>query len=187
MQRLFILIVGMPGSGKSLVVQAARDLGLPVYTMGDVVREETLRTYGQITHELMVSVSRSLREKHGDEVIALKIIERIPSDQRIVVIDGVRSMREVDVFRKHGRTVIIAIHASPQTRFRRLLERRRPGDPSSYNEFLRRDLTELGFGIGNVIAIADYMIVNECPPEETLNKAKSILMELVKEHGGNHS
>ncbi|MEM1596249.1 MAG: dephospho-CoA kinase, partial [Desulfurococcaceae archaeon] len=114
-------------------------------------------------------------------------IERIPSDQRIVVIDGVRSMREVDVFRKHGRTVIIAIHASPQTRFRRLLERRRPGDPSSYNEFLRRDLTELGFGIGNVIAIADYMIVNECPPEETLNKAKSILMELVKEHGGNHS
>ncbi|MEM1596250.1 MAG: AAA family ATPase, partial [Desulfurococcaceae archaeon] len=44
LQRLFILIVGMPGSGKSLVVQAARDLGLPVYTMGDVVREETLRT-----------------------------------------------------------------------------------------------------------------------------------------------
>lgn len=187
MHRLFILVVGMPGSGKSILVQVANELKLPVYTMGDVVREETLKNYGQITHDLMVNVSRILRERYGDEIIAIKTIERIPHDQKIVVIDGVRSLKEVDVFKKHGKTVIIAIHASPQTRFKRLLERRRPGDPSSYGEFLKRDLVELSFGIGDVIALADYMIVNEGSLEETLNKARSVLIKLVKTHGENNS
>jgi len=38
-----ILIAGMPGSGKSIVSSIARELGLPVYVMGDVVREEARR------------------------------------------------------------------------------------------------------------------------------------------------
>jgi dephospho-CoA kinase len=184
-QRLFILIAGMPGSGKSLVVQVARELGLSVYNMGDVVREETLKRYGQITHDLMVNVSRVLRIERGDEIIALKTIERIHSDEKIVVVDGVRSLKEVEVFRRHGDTVIVAVHASPRARFKRLLARKRPGDPESYEEFARRDLTELSFGLGDVIALADYMVVNEGTIEEALSKARNILLELVREHGGN--
>lgn len=55
---LYILVAGMPGSGKSIVAEAARELGLPVYTMGDVVREEALKRYGVVSPELMVSLSR---------------------------------------------------------------------------------------------------------------------------------
>jgi dephospho-CoA kinase len=186
-RRLFILLTGMPGSGKSVVVEVARELGIPVYTMGDVVREETLRRYGVITHELMVETSRSLREEFGDEVVALRTLERIPDDHLVVLIDGVRSLREVEVFKRRGEVVIIAVHASPKTRFKRLIERKRPGDPSTLEEFTKRDLTELRFGLGEVIALADHMIVNEGPIEEAKRAAREILRRLVEEHGRSDS
>jgi len=183
---LFILVAGMPGSGKSIVVDAARELGLPVYTMGDVVREETYRRYGTISPELMVSTSEELRRMYGENIVAVRTIERIKQstgDSGVVVVDGVRSLIEVEEFRRHGETVILAVHASPKTRFKRLLQRRRPGDPSTYEEFYRRDITELGFGLGSVIALADYMIVNESSPEEAKAQALRILSSLVKNHG----
>ncbi len=170
-------IVGMPGSGKSVIAKAARDLGIPVYNMGDVVREETMRRYGKITPELMRKTSIELRKEYGPQVIALRTIERIKKDKHdgFVVIDGVRSLDEVNVFMQYGDVIIIAIHASPKTRFRRILERKRPGDPTSWEEFRERDLTELKFGIGNVIALADYMIVNEGTIEEAYKRAREIL------------
>lgn len=181
--KTFVLIAGMPGSGKSIIVDVAKELNIPAYTMGDVVREETLKRYGTIAPELMVKTSKLLREEFGEDVIAVRTLERIREDHCIVLIDGVRSLKEVEFFRKHGTVVIIAVHASPGTRFKRLLERRRPGDPSNHEEFTRRDLTELGFGLGHVIALADYVIVNEGLPEEAREKARRILASLVESHG----
>lgn len=183
MKRLFIIVTGMPGSGKSILVDEARKLNLPVYVMGDVVREETLRRHGVITPELMVETSRRLRLEHGDEVVAMRTLEKIKPGEKIIVIDGVRSLREVEVFRQSGEVFIIAIHASPRTRFKRLVERKRPGDPVTYEEFARRDMTELEFGLGDVIALADYVIVNEGSIEDARREASRILRELVKQYG----
>jgi dephospho-CoA kinase len=173
----------MPGSGKSVVVEEARNLGIPVYVMGDMVREEALRRYGRVTPELMVETSRLLRREHGEDVIAKRTLEKIRPCERVVVVDGVRSLREVEVFRRHGDVVVIAVHASPRTRFQRLLKRGRPGDPSNYEEFYKRDVTELGFGLGEVIALADYIIVNEGSIEETKAKARELFEKLLREVG----
>lgn len=179
---LFVLVTGMPGSGKSIVASTARELGIPVYTMGDVVREETLKRYGTVTPELMVETSRKLREEYGEDVVAVRTLERIIRENplaKVVLIDGVRSVIEVEVFRKMGDVVIIAVHASPKTRFERLRKRGRPGDPSNFEEFKKRDMVELGFGLGSVIALADYMIVNEGTLEEAVEATRRILSELV--------
>ena len=180
-RRLFILVTGMPGSGKSVVVEEARNLKIPVYVMGDVVREETIKRYGAVTPELMVETSRALREEYGEEIVAQRTIERIKPCEQVVVIDGVRSLSEVEVFKRHGDVVIIAVHASPRTRFERLLKRGRPGDPSSYEEFYKRDMTELSFGLGSVIALADHIIVNEGSVKEAKSKASKLFKKLLKE------
>ena len=180
---LIVCIVGMPGSGKSVVVKAAKDIGIPVYNMGDVVREETLKRYGKITPEFMRLTSINLRKEHGSTIIAERTIERIKKDgldKCIIVVDGVRSLDEINVFKKYGDVVIIAIHASPKTRFERLLKRKRPGDPDNWEEFYKRDKVELEFGIGSVIALADHMIVNEGPIEEAYKRAREILERMIE-------
>jgi dephospho-CoA kinase len=180
-KRFFVLVAGMPGSGKSIVVEEAVNLGIPVYVMGDVVREETLKRYGKVTPDLMVKTSRDLREEHGEEVIALRTIERVKPCEKVVVIDGVRSLREVEVFKRYGSVITVAVHSSPKTRFERLLRRKRPGDPSTYDEFYERDMTELRFGLGDVIALADYVVVNEGDIEEAKAKSREIFMKILKE------
>lgn len=175
-----IVIAGMPGAGKSIVAKAARDLGLPVYNMGDIVREETLKMFGVITPETMRETSRLVRLKHGKTYVAEKTLQRIREEDGIVVIDGTRSLDEVEVFRKKGEVTILAVHASPKTRFKRLLRRGRAGDPRNWDDFVKRDMTELRFGLGDVIALADYMLVNESTIDVLYNASKRVLEGLMK-------
>jgi dephospho-CoA kinase len=128
-------------------------------------------------------LARRLREEYGPTIVAEKVAEKLRADckHNIVLVDGVRSLDEVKVFEKLGRTIIIAIHASPRTRFERLRRRGRPGDPKTWEEFRQRDLTELGFGLGGVIALADYMLVNEGSIEEFEERVRRLLDQIVSE------
>ncbi len=177
-----IIVVGMPGAGKSLLSKAAEMLGIPVLVMGDVVREETENLGLEPTPENIGRVAVLLREKYGDDVIAKKILEKISSSRsKVVMIDGVRSLHELNFFkRKAGEIIIVAIHASPKTRFKRLIERGREDDPKTWEEFCKRDERELRFGIGSVIALADVMLVNEeIDKNEMLKRAYEALKRVI--------
>jgi len=76
----------------------------------------------------------------------------------------VRSLDEIRTFKDafpEEKIIIIAVHSSPRKRFERLSKRGRSDDPKTWSEFEARDWKELKFGIGSVIALADYLIVNE--------------------------
>lgn len=159
-----VAFTGMPGSGKSVAVDCARKLGLPVFRMGDAVWDE-VRSRGLPLEEGHVGrVATQMREKHGPGIWAVRTIERIrKSAAPLVVIDGVRSTAEVDTFRRElgADFVLIALHASPATRLSRLLARHRADDVRDDREFSARDERELGWGLGRAIALADIMVVNE--------------------------
>jgi len=176
-----VLVAGMPGAGKSIVSKAARDLGIPVYNMGDIIREDTLKFYKEITPETMRETSQKVRKLYGEDYVARRTLEKIKEKEGVVLIDGVRSLIEVEVFKGRGPTCIIAVHASPRTRFERIKKRGRPGDPNDWEEFVKRDYVELSFGVGNVIALADFMIVNECSIDEAYRGAKGILERLMRD------
>ena len=179
-RRVIVVVAGMPGSGKSLVSRAAREIGLPVYVMGDVVREEAARRGLEPTPANLNRVARSLREEYGPTIVAERTAQKFRGDEEAVLVDGVRSLDEIKVFRRYGDVVVVAVHASPRTRFERIRRRNRPGDPKTWEEFVARDMTELGFGIGNVIALADYMIVNEDKAmDEVLEEAKKLLRDKI--------
>jgi dephospho-CoA kinase len=164
----------MPGSGKSLVVKAAIDEGFDVVTMGDVVREETTKRGLELTPANVGRVMLDLRAEGGDTIIAEKCIPKIEQKQNPkIVIDGLRSYVEAEVFSKHfANFILITVHASPQTRFNRLSARGRSDDPKTLKVFHERDMRELGVGIGNAIALAEYVIVND-GTKETLNSRVS--------------
>ncbi len=163
-----IVVTGMPGSGKSIFSETARELGFEVYVMGDVVRRELVRRGLPITRSNMAMVAVELRKIYGEDFVAKMTVNEVFSSHggsdgcRYVVIDGSRSLKEIEVFRKSfSEVIIIGIHASPKTRFARLSSRGREGDPKSWEEFVARDSLELSLGLGSVIAMADIMIVND--------------------------
>jgi len=57
----------------------------------------------------------------------------------------------------------------------RLFERRRSDDPRTREIFIERDLRELNVGLGNAIATADYLIVNEGTKAQLEKKIRKVL------------
>jgi len=157
-----LLITGMPGAGKSIVAEFFKQEGYPVICMGDIIREEVRKKGLEYTPETGKKTMLELREKYGNNAVAIKCIEKIKKmDDETIIVEGVRSLDEVNEFKKIANIKIIGIHASPETRFKRLSTRKRGDDPDNYDIFQERDLRELKIGLGNVIALSDIMIINE--------------------------
>jgi dephospho-CoA kinase len=177
--KVVVGIAGMPGAGKGIFRRTVQRMGYPVVTMGDEVREEVKRRNLQPTPQNLGKTMLSLRELEGPAAIAKRCIPKLRNQpHRTVVIDGIRSLAEVDEFKKQFPSfILVAIHASPKTRYRRLFRRRRSDDPPDWKTFMERDLRELGIGMGSVISVADYLIVNE----GSIGKLKQKIMRLNRE------
>ena len=156
-----ICVTGMAGCGKEEFVKVAEERGLPIIRMGDIVREEAKRRGLKFSDESVGGMAHEERVKHGFGVWAERTIPRVK--EAVTIIDGIRGREEVEVFRRTfgDRLVVVAIHASPRTRYARILKRGRGDDVISQGEFQRREERELGWGLAEVIATADHMVVNE--------------------------
>lgn len=164
-----VAVTGMPGAGKSTAAQALVKTGWRRVVMGDVIRAETKRRGYEPDAKHTGEVMASLRKERGEAAVAdlcLETISKIGADR--VVVDGIRSMAEVEAFRKKARVILIAVHASPARRFELLKERGRSDDPLSQEMFVERDQRELGVGIGKAIALADETISNQHTTPEKL-------------------
>ncbi|ASI98949.1 dephospho-CoA kinase [Thermococcus celer] len=185
---MIIIVTGMPGSGKSKIVKEFERRGFPSVSMGDVVREETLRRGLELTRENVAKVSVRLRQELGQNAVAKLAVERVRAlleENEVVVIDGVRSLDEVGTFRgafPAERILIIAVHTPPALRFERLRARGRHDDPRNWEDFEERDWKELRFGIGGVIAMADHMLVNDGSEDEYDKKVRELVDAILSEH-----
>jgi dephospho-CoA kinase len=164
----------MPGAGKSLVVETARELGYSIVAMGDVIREETKKRNLELNPHNVGKVMLELRAEGGNYVVAQKCIPKIEQEtNERVLVDGLRSLHEADIFKEHfPNFTLVAVHASPDVRFNRLALRNRSDDPSNWQVFHDRDMRELGVGLGNVIAMAEKLLVNDVCIESFKNQVR---------------
>lgn len=173
-----VATTGMPGAGKELAVDIAEEIGLPVVRMGDLVREETERRGLPDEPESYGQVAVHLRAQEGPGIWAQRTIERIEQlDAETVLIDGVRSLVELDTFRDAlgDNLLVVAVLASPTTRYERMLKRGRGEDADSIQALRERDERELGHGLGDVIAMADAYIENEGTIEQAQASLRGVL------------
>ncbi len=169
-------MTGMPGAGKEELVSVALELGYQVRRMGDVVRAEAAKN--NVQPQDVGRFAHDERQRHGYDIWAKRIVPLVGGDDTLI--DGCRGMSEVNVFRSaFGKNVkIVAVHSAPSTRFPRLVDRARSDAPRDREEFDGRDRRELGWGLGETIALADALIVNEGTLESFRKDAFALLEEL---------
>lgn len=181
-QRLVICLTGMPGAGKSTAAQTSEPLGFKIFRMGDDVRMEAEKRSIEPTDENLGAVMLQLRQAQGIVAIAKLCKQRIEKDtSRLVLIDGVRNVNEFFEFRKLGKAVLVTIHTTPEKRFQFLQARGRSDSPQSFQSFEARDRRELSVGIGEAIALADEVIVNN-GSEQALEEAATELFKTLKQN-----
>jgi dephospho-CoA kinase len=157
--------VGMPGSGKGEVAAVAEAAGVPVVTMGDVIRA-ACRDRGLDPADHHGAVAQALRDESGPAAIAeasLPHVEEALAESETVVVDGLRSPEEVALFRERfgDEFSILAVEASFETRADRLAERGRDATDADRERLRDREDRELGWGMDEVIAAADLTVEND--------------------------
>jgi dephospho-CoA kinase len=183
-KKLIVCLTGMPGAGKSSVASYLKERGFSVVTMGDVIREEANRQGLEPTDINLGKMMLKLRQDLGPGAVGQIVLQKLVreessnSNNNAVVIDGIRSIAEVEILKKAGHVRVLAIHASQDTRLRHLRERGRADAPSDGDEFTGRDKRELSVGVSEAIALANEMISNN---ELTLEQLKQRAYDIVKE------
>lgn len=173
-----IAVVGMPGSGKSEFLNIALNYGYRFISMGDIVREETVKRGFSL--EESGKVAQMLRDKGGLDAIAILTLNKIREGHNDkFIIEGIRGIKEVERFRNEINFFLVGIHTSPSLRFDRLKKRGREDDPKNFEEFYKRDLRELSWGLGEAFALSDVIINNN----ETLGDFRSSIDKVIKKYG----
>jgi dephospho-CoA kinase len=169
----------MPGAGKGVASEAARRLGFEVLGLGDVIREETERRGLKPTPENVGAVMLQIRRDEGPAAVMKRLVPKVEaSSSQTVIVEGVRSEDEIRELRMKFDVVTFGIHASPKTRFQRLLARGRSDDPKTWNIFYERDTRELDVGLCRVIALSDVLLLNEGTIDELQSSFEAAIRKL---------
>jgi predicted RNA binding protein with dsRBD fold (UPF0201 family)/cytidylate kinase len=173
-----IAFVGMPGAGKTEASNVARQMGLPVIVMGDVLRDEAVKRGLELTDANIGSIANEFRKLEGMDAIAKRCIPKIEAvNGKAVVVDGIRGIAEVETFKKAfgDDFTLVKIDAPFELRLDRLRKRARSDDMSTPEWLKQRDDRELSWGMGKAIEAADKAVVNLDPIEKFRDEIGSIL------------
>ena len=178
MVKLIVCLTGMPGSGKSTIVSALEAKGLGALNLGDGVRAEAKKRNLEPTGENLGKLMLELRDKNGPGAVARLLTEQIKNSQsEVIIIDGVRSIAEIEVLKNVGSVKLLSIEASADTRYKFLGARGRSDDPETREKFQERDKREIGVGIDKSIEIADETISNDNITLDELTERAYIVIE----------
>ena len=159
-----VAVCGMPGSGKGEFAAVLELQGVPVLSMGDMVRAEVKRQNLAETPGIFGEIAAQLRAEHGEDVLAVRLadaVDELLESHPIVLIEGMRGTAERIVFSQRWSEAFasVAVEASPDVRFTRIQNRGRSedGDRASFET---RDTREIGWGLDQIILEADHHIDN---------------------------
>ncbi|MFP4232744.1 MAG: AAA family ATPase [Candidatus Aenigmatarchaeota archaeon] len=180
---LVLGLTGPIGAGKDAVSDyLEKEHGFETFSCGDVIRKIAEEEGLEPTRENLQMLGKEYRKKEGKGFLgkkAAEIAENKGSDK--LAVNGIRNPEEVEELKKKlGKTFnLIHVKASEETRFRRLKERARPGDPQSFQEFEKQDSVEKDkFNMEETFSMADKEITNEGTMEELYRKVDSLLEKL---------
>tara|TARA_B100001741_G_scaffold309360_1_gene306896 strand:+ start:8 stop:646 length:639 start_codon:yes stop_codon:yes gene_type:complete len=179
-----IAICGMPGSGKGELSRIANQNGIPVLSMGDMIRAEANSRGLEETPGNIGLVVVSLRSQFGEQVLAERLVPSVETlsytSVPIIMIEGIRGTAEAEIFKNHwGRKFsLLAITSDEEIRWQRILKRGR-GEDGDREDFATRNTRERKWGLGELIENAEFKIENNSTLED-LEKEFNTCLQTIK-------
>ena len=178
-----LAIVGMPGAGKSVIIDYLTARGIPKSYFGGMNLREMEKRGIEITPENEKIFRKQIREEEGADWVARQVIaevnDLISAGQKRIVLDGLYSWTEYRTLKREfpGELTLIAVVSPRHLRYERLANRPvRPFDRQAARE---RDYHEIEtIEKGGPIAIADYYILNDSTVDHLYAQLKPILSEI---------
>lgn len=171
-RKLCVVLTGPSCSGKTVIGQrVAQALAATHAEMSAYAWRRMEKAVGY-TGTIQDFMEQRVWPERGKATIAEELVTSVPNLNRIVVC-GPRTVEEMDVLRQAGwDCMAFFVYANLRARYKRYLETAKPEWYGiSYEDFLRRDYRELGWGLASIGAGTGVeMVINEGGVDEAVQR-----------------
>lgn len=180
-----IAVVGMSGSGKSVIVDYLTEKGYPKVYFGGMIYKEMEKRGIERTEdgESEKKFREMIRETEGKDWVVRQVIaetkDLIAAGQKRIVLDGVYSWTEYKALKHEFPRCLtfVAVVVDRKLRYDRVAHR--PGRSFNGTAIRERDRSEIeNLEKGAPIAMADYYILNNGSIKEAEDATAKILEEI---------
>jgi dephospho-CoA kinase len=185
--KLILAVVGMAGSGKSEVIKyLQKTRKWPKVYFGEPTFDRLKKEGLEINYANERLVREKIRTELGMGAYAILCLPKIEDELKKsdhLLIESLYSWDEYKILKnKYGEMFkVVAVFASTEIRFQRLLSRSNERPMKDREEFETRDYTEIEkTDKGGPIARADFMIINESGLEALHENIENIIKKLIK-------
>jgi dephospho-CoA kinase len=148
-----------------------------------MIRDEISARGEEITIDRLTKTGNELRTKFGPGILAERALLKLSPDGRAVV-TSIRHGAELRALRKRGDFAMVFVDAPARVRYERSLRRARPGDCSTFEEFVAAEKFQLESQDPNSQQLlvcrdlADRVLDNAGDREEFVRKIEAFLSDL---------
>ncbi|MDO4611394.1 MAG: AAA family ATPase [Candidatus Saccharibacteria bacterium] len=180
-----LAVVGMSGSGKSVIVDHLTNKGYPKVYFGGMIYKEMEKRGIERTEdgESEKEFREMIRKTEGKDWVVRQVIaetkDLINAGQRRIVLDGVYSWTEFKTLKHEFPRCLnfVAVVVDKKLRYDRVANR--PGRSFDATAIRERDRSEIeNLEKGGPIAAADYYILNNGSISDATNRIDEILKEI---------
>ena len=180
-----LAIVGMSGSGKSVVVDHLTDRGYPKVYFGGMIYKEMEKRGIERTEdgESEKKFREMIRETEGSDWVVKQVIEEvndlIKAGQKRIILDGVYSWTEYKTLKHEfpGCMTFLAVVVDKKLRYERVAKR--PGRAFDAKAIRERDRSEIeNLEKGGPIVAADYYVLNNGTIAELESDVDEVLKKI---------
>lgn len=172
----------MCGSGKTEVINyLQKKYKWPKVYLGEATFDRMKKESLELNYENEKIIREKIRAELGMGAyasLALSKVEKFLETNYIILIESLYSWSEYKIFKNKYQDSfeVIAVFASPKTRFKRLTLRKNERPMNNIEEFERRDYSEIeNLEKGGPIARADYTLNNEGSVKDLHKQIESII------------
>ena len=180
-----LAVVGMSGSGKSVVVDHLTDKGYPKVYFGGMIYKEMEKRGIERTEDGASErdFREMIRQTEGADWVVRQVISEVKdligAGQKRIILDGVYSWTEYKTLKHEfpGRLTFVAVVVDKRLRYERVAKR--PERAFDANAIRERDRSEIeNLEKGGPIAAADCYALNNGTVEELKDRVDIILKEM---------
>jgi dephospho-CoA kinase len=170
-------LTGTNSSGKGEAAAFFKAHGYSYFSLSDIIRNELSKDQREITRDNLIQKGNQLREKHGADILARRVLEKVEGR---AVIDSIRNLTEIAYLRTQEGFILLAIDAPVEIRYKRAKLRGRNESASTLEEFIAKEEEEMsqnekGQQLEECIRAADYRVTNEDSLEDFFDKLEKFL------------
>ena len=178
-----IAVVGMSGSGKSVLTSYLEDKGYKKIYFGGVIYDKMKEEGIEITPDSQKEFRENLRKDHGMGVVAKILLPKIEEaySKGNTVLDGLYSWDEYLILKDKFKDLkLVGVCTDKKIRYNRVESR--PDRPFTREDIIKRDIAEIeNSAKGGPIAFADYYILNNGDLNSFYKRLEEILDDIDSE------